>query len=194
MKKHYSLIFAFTTVFLCTGMSSPKESATETTMKNATSKHSVTTVKHHPAEQSSSYSKPHAGIELNYKRPKPLQVGESLELDLGFKVRAQAEQLWVVVNATDGLQLNSLSQYEFDASMQKKHNVTLQVDALQEGRMRLDVNATMLVDGKKQSRSFSIPVIVGDPANFKSGTTTAPGYTVDKAHGVISMPAMESSE
>lgn len=169
----------------CSGMSSPTD---ESEMDSE-----VASTKSHMLEQASSSSKPHAGVELNYKRPKNLQLGESIDLQLNFQVRAQAEQLSVKLSHDAGLQLNTQSQYEFDATTDKQHTVILQVIALQEGRKNIDISATILLDGRYQSRSFTIPLTIGEPASFKANPSI-PGYTVDKAQGVVSMPAVESSK
>lgn len=184
MKKLNTILLSAITFSLCTGMSTPVEET------------NASAPAHKSHQSGSGYTKPHAGIQLNYKRPKNLQVGENVDIDLGFKVSTQAEQLRVVVNSAEGLQLNSESLYEIDTSKTKKHKISLNVSALQEGRQRIDVSATIVEAGKNQSRSFSIPVIVGDPANFKVGSesdTSTSGYRIDKKHGVVSMPAQESS-
>ena len=183
MKKITPILLSAVAISICTGMSSPVDEPKTTAHKS-----------HQPA---SGYTKPHAGIQLNYKRPKNLQAGESVDVELGFKVSAQAEKLTVIVRQSDGLQLNTESEHVLDTTRTKKHQITLNISAIQDGRQRVDVSATILEAGKNQSRSFSIPVIVGDPASFKAGASegnaSTSGYRIDKEHGVVSMPAQESS-
>jgi len=185
MKKLYSLSILLVLGFFMLGMSKPVDNE----------------ISPSPDDQKSSksdlnYSKPHAGIYLDYQSPAKLQVGDSLELELRFKVRDQAELLQVTIRVSDALLLQSDSQYEFDTQITKNNAVTLLATALKESRARINLSATILVDGRYQSRSFSIPVTIGDPQQFKStvkGVTTGPGYGVDKEHGVVSMPAVETS-
>lgn len=184
MKNIYKLITAVMAFILCSGMSSPTEPETDAEMSGT---------KQRTVEQTSSSSKPHAGVELNYKHPESIQLGEVIDLQLGFTVRAQAEQLSIKLRCDNGLQLNTESQYEFDTTSEKQHTLIVQVTALQEGRKHIDISATILVDGRYQSRSFTIPISVGDSSSFKI-ETSIPGYTVDKEQGVVSMPAVETSK
>lgn len=185
MKKYISLAALVLLSFYMMGMSS----AVDNELKSSADDHKS-------EKHSSNYSKPHAGIDLQYQRPKNIQVGESINLKLSLSVRAQAEQLMVKVTHDDGLQLNTEPEFEFDTLLNKKNKMTLAITALQEGRWFINLSATILVAGKHQSRSFIIPVTVGDPANFKSNTETMENshYRVDKEHGVVSMPALETSK
>jgi len=187
MKKIYLLTSLLAVSFLLQGMSKPVDEEMQPTTENQKAE-----------ERKSHYTKPHAGISLDYQKPKNLQIGDNLELELHFKVRAQAEQLQLKVRTGDVLLLQSDSQYAFDTSVNKKNSVIIRGTALKDGAARINLSATIIVDGKYQSRSFSIPVTVGDAAQFKSGVTgvviSRPGYTVDKEQGVVSMPAVETSE
>jgi len=187
MKKIYLLVSLLALSFLLFGMSRPVEKETQSTSEVQK-----------PEERKSHYTKPHAGISLDYQKPENIQTGENLEMELHFKVRDQAEQLQLKVRTGDVLLLQSDSQYTFDTSVNKKNSVSILVTALKDGAARINLNATILVAGKYQSRSFSIPVIVGDPSQSKSAVTgvviSRPGYTVDKEQGVVSMPAVETAE
>ena len=187
MKKIYLISSILALSFLLMGMSKPIERETLPTQDAQK-----------PAERKNHYTKPHAGIFLDYQRPEHLQIGEQLELRLNFKVRDQAEQLQIKVSVNDVLLLQSDSQFEFDTQTYKQNSVVILATVLKEGAARINLGATILVEGRYQSRSFSIPVTVGDPAQFKSAVTgvviSKPGYRVDKAQGVVSMPAVESAE
>jgi hypothetical protein len=187
MKKIYLLVSVLALGFFLSGMSKPVDKEMLPTSDGQKS-----------AQRKAHYTKPHAGIYLDYQRPRNLQVGDNLELELSFKVRDQAEQLQIKLSVGDILLLQSDSQFEFDTQANKQNSVVILATALKEGATRINLDATILVAGRYQSRSFSIPVIVGDPARFKSAVTgvviSRPGYTVDKEHGVVSMPAVESAE
>ena len=187
MKKIYLLASLLVLSFFLSGMSKPVDKEILPTSDGQKS-----------AERKSHYTKPHAGIYLDYQRPENLQIGDQLELQLNFKVRNQAEQLKIKVSVSDVLLLQSDSQFEFDTQTYKQNSVVILATALKEGAARINLDTTILVEGRYQSRSFSIPVTVGDPAQFKSAVTgvviSKPGYRVDKAQGVVSMPAVESAE
>jgi len=188
MNKHYSIasILALSSLFL--GMSKPIEKQVLPASDD----------QQETIERKAQYTKPHAAIYLDYQSPGNLTIDDQLELRLNFKVRDQAKQLQVKVSLEDILLLQSDSQFEFDTSGNKQNSVTILATALKEGTARIKLDTTILVEGRYQSRSFIIPVIVGDPAQFKSVVTgrviSRPGYTVDKEHGVVSMPAVEASE
>ena len=187
MKKIYLISSILVLSFFLLGMSKPIEKETlQTPSVNKST------------ERKTQHTKPHAGIYLNYQRPESLQIGDSLSLQLNFRVRDQAEQLQIKVNVGDSLLLQSDSQFEFETVVNKEYSVTILATALKEGATRINLEATILVTGRYQSRSFSIPVIVGEPIQPKSGVTgviiSKPGYTVDQAQGVVSMPAIETSD
>ena len=184
MKKFHSLSMLVLVSFLMMGMSSPADDDIK-----------ASDVKHKSAHHRSNYSKPHAGIDLQYKLPKNIQLGESIDIELVFTVRAQAEQLTIKIIHDDALQLKSHAEFEFDTTTHKKNRTSLGVITLKEGRSLIDLSATILVNGKHQSRSFTIPLIIGDPTHSKSNKRSMEGsdYKIDKTHGVVSMPAVETS-
>jgi len=186
MKKLYILSILLVLGFFMSGMSRPVDDEAVSSTENQK-----------PVKSDLNYSKPHAGIYLDYQSPAKLQVGDPLELELRFKVRDQAELLQVTIRVGDALLLQSDTQYEFNTQKTKNHTVRLLATALKESSARINLSATILVDGRYQSRSFSIPVIIGDPLLLKStvrGITTGSGYTVDKEQGVVSMPATETAD
>ena len=185
MKKYNTLAMLVFVSFLLMGMSSPADDDIKATDESQKLTHNR-----------SDYSKPHAGIELQYKLPKNIQPGESIVIELVFTVREQAEQLAVKVIHDNTLQLNAHAEFEFDTSKHKKNKASLALTTLQEGRSLIDLSATILVNGKHQSRSFTIPLIIGDSTYSKSNFRRAEGvdYKIDKTHGVVSMPAVETAQ
>ncbi len=167
------------------GMSSPVEN-------NAQQKTYKTSARHDQV-----YTKPHAGIELNYNRPKLLQAGDSFELILNFKTRVSADSLQINMKYDNGLQPGiSQLQYYFAAPENKKNQIIIPLTVLEDGRFFIDISAALITNGKAQARSFSIPVTVGNPANYKTptGAEINSGYRVVPSQGVISMPATETTD
>lgn len=147
-------------------------------------------------KHTSHYVKPHAGIQLNYNRPKVMQVGDTAELKLKFKSKLQADTLEVNISHDEGLQLLSESHFQFDKVKGAANKIVLQILANNEGQFYIDVTATIITNGNSQVRTFSIPVTVGDQSNAKttSGSSTSTGYKALPSQGVISMPATETTD
>lgn len=190
MKKHNAVIITLLAGYFLLGMSSPidQDEASSNTAEDTPQKH----VKH-----VGDYTKPHAGIELTFNQSKSVEAGESFELQLTLSTRSASDELQVSVRNDTGLQLNSANSYQFDTRQGMTHSILCEFTALQDGLYYVDVTASLNFDGKQQARSFTIPVTVGDPANFKSSAEEVNkkrGYRLDAEQGVISMPAMETTE
>jgi len=182
MNKILTLAIIFTAAVFSYGMSSPNDSSVQNEPQQTSTKHDQV------------YIKPHAGVELNYNRPKALQAGETFELQLNFKTQVQADSLQVNIKPENGLQLG-ISQLNYQFTVSKKNQINkivVPVTALQDGRYFIDIKALLMISGKEQARSFSIPVTVGDP--LKSKPVVNPGYNPVPSQGVISMPASETTD
>jgi len=180
MNKLLTLITIVTTVLISYGMSSPVENQSQNNTNLHSSKHEQVT------------TKPHAGIELNYNRPKKLQAGDAYDLVLNFKTRVYADSLQINIKHDDGLQLGiSQFDYQFSVIKNKKNIIKIPVTTLYDGQYYIDISAVLVTNGVSQARSFSIPVIVGDPSKNKK---TNSGYTSVPSQGVISMPASETTD
>ena len=180
MNKFLTLLIIFTTVLISYGMSSPVDKQSQKSTKLHSTKHQQVT------------TKPHAGIELNYNRPKKLQAGDTYDLVLNFKTRVSADSLQINIKHDDGLQLGiSQFDYQFEAFKNKKNKIKIPVTTSQDGRYFIDISAVLVTNGVSQARSFSIPVIVGDASKNKKVNA---GYNSMPSQGVISMPAIETTE
>lgn len=194
MKTNYALISLLASTLLLTGMSSPVDHASKESSNGempAVDKHS------HTGKTAAGYTKPHAGIDLRYQQPGRVEPGETVTLELNLSSRMAGDLMQVRIKHDSGLQLNTAAEHEFATSQDQKHTLPVSVTALQEGRLHLDVLVSVRVDGKFQSRAFSILLNVGDPASYKPANESQPlpeGYKLDTERGVISMPAVESSE
>lgn len=180
MNKLLTLIAIVATVLISYGMSSPVDQQSQKKMNLHSSKYDQVT------------TKPHAGIELNYNRPKKFQVGDAYDLVLNFKTRIYADSLQINIKHDDGLQLGvSQFDYQFEANKKSKNKIIIPVTALHDGQYYIDISAVLITNGVSQARSFSIPVIVGNASKNKK---TNPGYTSVPSQGVISMPASETTD
>lgn len=194
MNSKYTLIGILASTLLLTGMSSPLDHAT-TDMNSEDTQQA--TEHNHSDKTTTGYTKPHAGIDLHYAEPGPLQPGETLNLELNLSSRIAGDLLRVRITHDIGLQMNSAAEHEFSTSQGMSHSLPVSFTALQKGRLHIDVLVSVRVDGHFQSRAFSIPLNVGDPASYKSADDSQPlpeGYKLDRERGVISMPAVESGD
>lgn len=194
MKINYALISIFASTLFLTGMSTPLDHAGSDVTNDDTQQ---ATVHAHGDKTAAGYIKPHAGIDLRYTQPGTVQAGESLVLPLKLSSRMAGDLMRVRISHDSGLQLNSEAEHEFNISPGETQNLPLSITALQEGRLHIDVLVSVRVDGKFQSRAFSILLNVGDPASYKpadDGKQLPDGYKLDRERGVISMPAVESGD
>lgn len=195
MKTRYTLISILASTLFLSGMSTPLDHAASDE-KNKDSQQ-LTTVHKHSDKTITGYTKPHAGIDLRYVQPGPVQPGETVTLELNLSSRMAGDLMQVRINHDRGLQMNSAAEHEFSTSQGMVHTLPVSVTALQEGRLQIDVLVSVRVDGRLQSRAFSILLNVGDPASYKSADDSKSlpeGYKLDRERGVISMPAQESGE
>jgi hypothetical protein len=194
MKTKYTLISILASTLFLTGMSTPLDHASD----DSANDEMPTTSKHqHTTKTGADYIKPHAGIDLRYNQPGPVEPGEDVTLELNLSSRMAGDLLRVRINHDSGLQLNTAAEHEFSTSQGTVHSLPVSFTALQEGRLHIDVLVSVRVDGRFQSRAFSILLNVGDPASYKSVDDRKPlpeGYKLDRERGVISMPAVESGD
>jgi hypothetical protein len=194
MKTYYILIGLLASTLLLSGMSSPVDHASN----ESTNDEMSSTDKHqHTTKTGTDYIKPHAGIDLRYNQPGPVEPGEDVTLELNLSSRMAGDLLRVRINHDSGLQMNTAAEHEFSTSQGMVHTLPVSFTALQEGRLHIDVLVSVRVDGRFQSRAFSILLNVGDPASYKPADGSQPlpeGYKLDRERGVISMPAVESGE
>lgn len=193
MKTKYTLISILASTLFLTGMSTPLDHASDDSANDEmpTSKHL------HTSKTGADYIKPHAGIDLRYQQPGRVEPGETVTLELNLSSRMAGDLMQVSVKHDSGLQLNTAAEHEFATSQGQQHSLPVSFTALQEGRLHIDVLVSVRVDGRFQSRAFSILLNVGDPASYKPSNDSQPlpeGYKLDTERGVISMPAVESVE
>lgn len=137
--------------------------------------------------------KPQPPVDMKYKftSAKSSGVGENIEIELTFTSKAMVEDLVVQLNTDSGLiMMNSSDQYSFGPQSKGDKsvlNLTVQPEAV--GYYYIYISASLVDGGTRQSRSFNIPVNVGN-VNAKQYMKPA-GVVQEDSTGqkIISMPA-----
>ena len=140
------------------------------------------------------YAKPHAPVEMTFSTSTKPKVGATLRYEILLTVGIDADDMQVSVSADEGLSLLEYPQ-QLQLGVQKKDQqqaVVVTCQPQREGLFYINISATVITDGKRQSRSFAIPVNVGDVDAAKH--LKASGVVVEDAAGerIISMPAQQT--
>ena len=108
--------------------------------------------------------KPGAPVDIRYGLLSTPKVGEPLEIRIDIIPRSQASQVDISINAVGALAVDasargwSLQSPEPGKSERRVITTTPQA----EGLYYISVEVMMELDGSRQSRVYSIPVLVGD--------------------------------
>lgn len=152
--------------------------------------------KQHTSKSHESHTvKPHAMVDLHYTLSKSFVVDTPETLNFNVVNRRDADDVKVRFSVDEGLILNtSPNEISFGAAPAgSEHGFSVQITPTANGLYYLDVFASMLIDGKYQSRAFAVPVSVGeyDPAKQHK-----PMGVMSEEHGekMIIMPAVESTQ
>ena len=130
-----------------------------------------------------------AAVDLKYDVPLKPAVGEPFELELAFLPRLAADTLEVEVTGIPGLTLVSGGTSRFEAvGAGDRHVMRVLVRADAPGLYYVGVAARMVTKVQTDSRTFSVPVAVG---NVQAAQKPAPEVD-DSGQPVESMPAAES--
>jgi hypothetical protein len=130
-----------------------------------------------------------AAVDLKYDVPVKPAVGEPFELELAFLPRLAANTLEVEVTGIPGLTLVSGGTSRFEAvGAGDRHVMRVLVRADAPGLYYVGVAAKMVTKVQSDSRTFSVPVAVG---NVQAAQKTAPDVDAS-GQPVESMPAAES--
>lgn len=139
--------------------------------------------------------KPHAPVEMQYVLPDKMVAAKKMNISVTLTTTRDVEALDVSVRFDDGLQAVSKQQLNFGRSA-SKHGNQFAIECLPQrnGLFYVHLQATLTLDGQLQSRSFTIPVNVGNVDVRKH--LKASGVVRQDAAGerIISMPAQESSK
>ena len=140
------------------------------------------------------YGKPHAPVEMTFIQSVKPKVGVTIRYEILLTPGVDANDMQVSVSADEGLSLLEYPQ-QLQLGVQKKDQqqaVVVTCQPQREGLFYINISATVITDGKRQSRSFAIPVNVGDVDAAKH--LKASGVVVEDAAGerIISMPAQQT--
>jgi hypothetical protein len=140
------------------------------------------------------YSKPHAPVEMTFTQSAKAKIGSDLSVEVVLSTTTDVEDLVVSVTADNNLVLLDYPQMLHLGAQLKQQQQVLKISCLpqQNGLYYLNVAATVVVNGQLQTRSFSIPVNVGD-VNIGQ-QLKATGVVEQDASGkaIISMPAQQT--
>lgn len=146
--------------------------------------------------------KPHAPIELKFSLPENISLNESILFELSLIVSQEADNLIISFAADDGVSILN-KQKQIMLGQQSKGQVNdIRVSLLPErsGLLYFHITAT-LIDGElQQSRSFAIPLAIGDIQileTLNGGREIQQGKSGQEntsAQGIISMPAIETTD
>ncbi len=133
--------------------------------------------------------KPHAPVSMTFSMPEKIKVNEELTVKVTFKNDIDVDDIIIRFHTNNNLKLVSEKQYSLGVQASSQLNaVNVIVIPQSKGVFYINVSATLVSNGKHQSRSFAIPVNAGVQNQLKTNTmqknTSASG-------GVISMPAVE---
>ncbi len=131
--------------------------------------------------------KPHAPVYMTYNLPGNVKVNKELTVRLSFKNKIDVDDLIIHFHTDNNLKLVSEKQSSFGIQTSSQLNtMNVIVVPQNKGLFYINVSATLVNNGKHQSRSFAIPVYVGEQNQAKA-LPKKPSF----GSGIISMPAIE---
>jgi len=139
--------------------------------------------------------KSHAAVEMDYAMKKNIVAGEEVEVIITFTNTKNVDYLEVNFRLDAGLEsVDLLQQKNFGTLTTGQTSiVSLPIRAENNGLYYIYVVAT-LVDDKRQSRSFAIPINVGN-VNVKNYLKSKGNVKIDASgRRIISMPAQMSNK
>jgi len=164
---------------LLMGCESDKKLTTNT-VNNSSIKNS--SVKQYPG-------KPHAAIEMSYSVDKNLVAGKEIEITLTFVNTSDVDDLLINFKLDDGLVSNDTLQHSFGAlTVGNRSVITLRVTAASNDLYYINVLATLITD-RNQSRSFTIPINVGNVDARKKLKPMGKVIIDSSGRRIIKMPA-----
>ena len=183
------IILVLSVAVLITGMSSfnsdsDSDENTDSVVKEKQYKHETRTVK------------PHAPIYLNYQVSN-MQVGIEANVSVSISSGKKVDDLTVSYFVKDdGINLyNAHTQMSFGVQQKNQlntHVLTLMPEV--DGEYMIFLTASTSKNGQMQSRSFIIPVIVGN-ARKQKALKPVGKITIDSTGTpIISMPAVETTD
>jgi len=140
--------------------------------------------------------KPHAPIELEFSLPENINLKESMQLELSIIVSQKADNLIIALSTDDGVSiLNNQRQIIFDQQGKgQKNNMRVSLLPNRVGLLYLYISATLIDGEQKQSRSFVIPLKIGNIKVLESLKSDGIIQQEKSGQGIVSMPAVETTD
>ncbi|MBI3188867.1 MAG: hypothetical protein HYZ31_13505 [Gammaproteobacteria bacterium] len=140
------------------------------------------------------YSKPHAPVEMTFSQSAKASTGNDLSVEVVLTTTKDVDDLEVSVTADNNLLLLDYPHLRHLGAQHRQQTQVLKISCQpqQDGLYYLYVAATVVVKGQPQTRSFPIPVYVGEVN--ASQQLKATGVVEQDANGeaIISMPAQQN--
>ena len=149
-------------------------------------------------DKSSRYpGKPHAAVDMEYDLPESVSMNKVFNVELKFVSGMDADNLEIVVSTNEN-ELELLdSQKSYSLGIQQKrqkNNITTSIMPKAEGLFYLNVIATLFDQGSSQSRSFAIPIKVGEKNHRPAMKSSGKQEQTESGERLIIMPALESTD
>jgi len=137
----------------------------------------------------SSPGKPSAAVQMSYTVNKNIAAGEDAEVTMTFTNTKDVDNLLINLKLNPGLTSTDVLQHSFGVLPSgEASEIKLQINAENNGYYYIYVTATLVSDNR-QSRSFAIPVNVGN-VDARKYLKSSGKVTVDsQGRRIVSMPA-----
>ncbi|MCE2028815.1 hypothetical protein [Sessilibacter corallicola] len=115
------------------------------------------------------YLKPGAAVLFDHDYDGKTDVSEQELVNVQILPSFNMETLRVRITSVDGIMVGGDISFQGPAIGQQPVNIPVLIQSGSEGRYYLNVMVDSMVKGDKQSRSFALPIVVGDaPISTKS--------------------------
>lgn len=149
-------------------------------------------------DKSSLYpGKPHAAVDMKFDLPESISVNKAFNVELKLISGMDADNLELVVSANkyELELLNAEKSYSLGIQQKKQNNnLTISIMPKAEGLFYLNVIATLVNQGSSQSRSFAVPIQVGDKKHQPAMKSSGKQEQTESGERLIIMPALESTD
>lgn len=133
------------------------------------------------------YLKPGAAVAFNHDYDGKTDVAEIEPINIHVLPSLDMEALRIRVTSLDGLMISGDILFQGSAVGQQPVTIPVAIQSSSEGRYYINVQVDSVIEGLAQSRSFTLPVIIGD------ATANAKAKRVIESNGELIrvMPASE---
>ena len=134
------------------------------------------------------YAKPHAPIEMQYTIKNKININEVAILEIQISNTVDTSDLHLTLNSPSILHTGGMhARYDFGAlSKNTTSRLSFEVSANQAGQFYIYLSTHIINNNQNQTRSFVIPVNIGNKITRQKATSTEIDSTGIR---IISMPA-----